>query len=118
MKVKKGVSRVTVEEKLQEYLIWSGVQQKDLARLSGISKSSISGYVRGERKMTVEALQKIAAALDVSVWTFLNGDPLMVKPIDVTAEECKLLSEYRMLNGEERKLINHTLDMLNSKKLK
>ena len=45
---------MTVPEKIQEIMEWSNrkkLTQLELARLSGISKSSLNGYIHGDRKI-------------------------------------------------------------------
>ena len=104
---------MTFGEKLQEILDWYVKSQKEVAELSGISQSSISDYVNMKSTPTIDAAQKIADALGVSLWTLLNGDPLAVTPIDLTQRERTLLSEYRCLDQEEREAIDSLLRVLN-----
>ncbi len=107
---------MTIEEKFREVLDWSGIQQKELARRTGISKSTISGYLCGQRKMTVEAASKIADALGISVWVLLNGEPLTVTSMDLTEEEQQIVGGYRMLIDSERELIKKTIEVLNDRR--
>ncbi len=110
---------MTVPEKILEIMEWNNSQkmtQAELAKRTGLSKSSINGYVRGERKLTIDAAQKIADALEVSLWTLLNGDPLAVTPIDLTQRERTLISEYRRLDEEEREAIDGLIRVQNRKK--
>lgn len=107
---------MTVPEKLQEVLDWSGIKQQKLSQLSGISKSTISGYICGKRKLTVDALERIASALDMSTWVFLNGEPLPVTEMDLTEEERQHVREYRRLTYSERQAINYTMQVFNEKK--
>ena len=60
---------MTIIEKIQEVMDWNGIEQKKLAELTGLSKSTISTYMRGVNKISIENLQKIADALGVSLWT-------------------------------------------------
>ena len=73
---------MTVGEKIQELLDWGGKNQKELAELSGVSQSAISDYIRNIRIPSIEAAQKIADALDVSLWVLLNGEALPVTEVD------------------------------------
>lgn len=77
---------MTVGEKIQELLDWGGKNQKELAELSGVSQSAISDYIRNIRIPSIEAAQKIADALDVSLWVLLNGEALPVTTLDMTEE--------------------------------
>lgn len=106
---------MTVPEKIQEIMEWSNrkkLTQLELARLSGISKSSLNGYIHGDRKITVDAAQKIADALDVSLWTLLNGEALAVVSMDLTERERRLVSGYRRLNDEQRAAVDQLLQAM------
>ena len=106
---------MTVPEKIQEIMEWSNrkkLTQLELARLSGISKSSLNGYIHGDRKITVDAAQKIADALNVSLWTLLNGEALAVTSMDLTERERRLVSGYRRLNDEQRAAVDQLLQAM------
>ena len=106
---------MTVPEKIQEIMEWSNrkkLTQLELARLSGISKSSLNGYIHGDRKITVDAAQKIADALNVSLWTLLNGEALAVTSMDLTERERRLVSGYRHLNDEQRAAVDQLLQAM------
>ena len=106
---------MTVPEKIQEIMEWSNrkkLTQLELARLSGISKSSLNGYIHGDRKITVDAAQKIADALNVSLWTLLNGEVLAVTSMDLTERERRLVSGYRRLNDEQRAAVDQLLQAM------
>ena len=50
-----------------------GLRQQDLAALTGISQSYISGVERGLRPMNLETLRRIAAALETTPAQLLGG---------------------------------------------
>ena len=103
---------MTVGEKLQEIMDWKGLAQQDIAALSGISRTMISQYVRGVSEPTLEALRKLASALEVTPWMLLNGEPMAVKDIDLVDSERQLIGEYRMLSDKSRGLLHFTLKTL------
>lgn len=107
---------MTVSEKIQEVMDWSGFNQKKLSDLSGIPQSTLSGYLNAGDKITVDVLRKIADALNVSLWTLLNGEPLAVRPMDLTEQERRVVGEYRLLSGEEQDFIDHAFRVFNQKK--
>ena len=100
---------MTVGEKIQELLDWGGKNQKELAELSGVSQSAISDYIRNIRIPSIEAAQKIADALDVSLWVLLNGEALPVTALDMTEKERRLIGEYRRLTGSEQEAVDLSL---------
>lgn len=107
---------MTVGEKIQEVLDWSGLHQKDLAEATGISPSMISSYIKGVHAVSLEAAQKIADALDVSLWVLLNGEALPVTTLDMTEKERRLIGEYRRLTGSEREAVDHVIQVYNERK--
>lgn len=106
---------MTVGEKIQELLDWGGKNQKELAELSGVSQSAISDYIRNIR-IPIEAAQKIADALDVSLWVLLNGEALPVTALDMTEKERRLIGEYRRLIGSEQEAVDHVIQVYNERK--
>lgn len=107
---------MTVGEKIQDVLDWSDKDQKDLARMTGIPRSSISDYVRGAREPSLEAIRKIATALEVSPWAIMNGEGLPVETIDITSAEREILAEYRKLTAPERKAVDNIIYTFNLRK--
>ncbi len=103
---------MTVGEKLQELIDWNSTSQTKLAQVTGISQSTISEYTRDTREPSLEALRKLAAALDVSVWTIINGEPLAITPLEITEDECRVVAAYRSLSVPGRELVHQTLRTL------
>ena len=63
----KAVERVaTTSERLQEAMDAVGKKQIDLAKITGLSHSTISRYLSGAMEPKQKAMGKLAAALDVS----------------------------------------------------
>lgn len=107
---------MTVGEKIEEILIWSGLNQKSLASKTGIARSTLSDYIRGVSSPTIEVAQAIADALGVSLWTLLNGEPLEITEKEITLTERRLLGDYRALVPMERELVDHMLQVLKNKR--
>lgn len=49
-----------------------GLSQEELAKLAGLHRTYIGGVERGERNPTLTSMERIAAALKVSVRTLLE----------------------------------------------
>lgn len=96
---------MTVNEKLQEVMDWKGVKQEQLHELTGIARSTIGGYTSGRRAISVEVAYQLAAALGVSSWTLLNGEPLPATPDDLTGEETALVTDLRGLTLEQKEVV-------------
>lgn len=109
---------MTIGEKIGEVLDWSGLSQKELATRTGISTSMISSYISGTHSVSIEVAKKIAAAMDVSLWVLLDGEPLPEKNQDLTEDERWVIGEYRLLTGDEKEMINGVFRWLNKRKRK
>lgn len=103
---------VSVNEKLQEVLTWSGVSQYELARRADVHPNSISSYVTGKTAISIALLFKFAEALGVSPWLFLNGEPLPVTSEDLTEKERRMVALYRNLTVREQAAVEVMLDKL------
>lgn len=96
---------MTVNEKLQEVMDWKGLNQQELAKRTGINASTISSYVTNRAAVSVEVACQLAAALGVSSWTLLNGEPLPATHDDLTGEETALVTDLRGLTLEQKEVV-------------
>ena len=90
--------------------------QGDLAKKSGVGKSSIQLYESGKGNITQLNLKKIASAFGVNISYFINDKmsnslsisrPLVVHKSSLSPEKSKKLQETQMLiNEQENRLIN------------
>lgn len=98
----------TFSDRLQEGLAARGLRQADLAKRSGIDKSSISRYLKKEYKGNQDAVYKLAQALNVSEGWLMGYDvPMEREPYDTlrrTAEDNVLNVEFDALTTEEKVL--------------
>ena len=75
----------TIAERLNEALRIRGKKQIDLVQGTGVNKSTISRYLRGEREPKQTALLKLARVLNVSEAWLLGFDV----PMERTPEQKK-----------------------------
>lgn len=61
-------------EKVKELMRSKGINQKELSSLSGISESSISRYLAGDKNPRMDIIVNVARALEVSTEYFLEDD--------------------------------------------
>ena len=78
-----------------DFMDKNNMSQADLARVSGVSKSSISRYLQGE-DIPVSKLKKIAAALGTTV------DELLGIDFSLSADEQELVDCYRAATEAEQ----------------
>ena len=115
-------------DRLRESLKRSGMKQIDLSRRSGVDRSDISHYLHGDYLPKLDRVERIAAALGVSV-SYLagytddpnpTGDPgldsfidsftRMTQPgsfgsVSVSADELKLIIAFREADSDIQKAI-------------
>lgn len=72
--------------------------QEKLAEKVGLSVETISRYESGRLGISLEALAKIAAALDVPVETLVRE-----RPAGITSEEAEMLELWRGIDAEGRR---------------
>ena len=64
----------TTTQRMKELISKKGISQKQLAKISGLTESTISHYVRGERIPGGVNLIKIAKALDTTTDYLLGNE--------------------------------------------
>lgn len=115
-------------DRLRESLKRSGMKQIDLSRRSGVDRSDISHYLRGDYLPKLDRVERIAAALGVSVSylagysddpnptgdpgldSFLDSFTRMTQPgsfgsVSVSADELKLILAFREADPDIQKAI-------------
>ncbi|MED0759106.1 helix-turn-helix transcriptional regulator, partial [Aneurinibacillus thermoaerophilus] len=67
-------------ERLKELRHKAGISTIELAKLTGMSQSAISKLENGQRRIDLEALSAICAALGVTLSDFFSGDEPSLPP--------------------------------------
>ena len=121
-------------DRLRECLKRSGMKQIELSRRSGVDRSDISHYLRGDYLPKLDRVERLAAALGVSV-SYLagytddpnpTGDPgldslldtfnRMTQPgsfgtVSVSADELKLILAFRDADPAIQSAVRKLLDL-------
>lgn len=85
-----------------------GLSQDELARLTQLSKSTISMYENGNREPKFETLEVIADFFNVDMNTLLDKkQPIMA----LTQQEETHIKKYRQLDADGRERVDYVLDM-------
>ncbi len=66
-----------IGEKIRSIRVSRGVTQEDLAKKTGLSRSTIVNFERGKRIPRIDDLMKIAGALGVEATIFLKANPIV-----------------------------------------
>lgn len=84
-----------------------GLSQDELARLTQLSKSTISMYENGNREPKFETLEVIADFFNVDMNTLLDKkQPIMA----LTQQEESHIKKYRQLSDVRRYVVDEVLD--------
>lgn len=66
--------------RLREYRLARGLSQEALADVLGYHRTYIGGLERGERNLTLKAVERIAALLEVDPLTLIGDEPPPTPP--------------------------------------
>lgn len=100
------------DKRLKEMRLKRGLTQETLAKMVGLTKTSICCYENGTRTPTLDTLIDLANALNVELIYFLGIDRYQVASDDITyglnlaKDELKLIQELR----QHPKLYNKLLE--------
>ena len=64
----------TIGPRIKYILLQSGLQQKDLSRLTGIDRGQLNRILNGKQEPETATIEKIAAALNLPLDTLLRDD--------------------------------------------
>lgn len=126
--MKVGEKTMQIGEKIKQLRINKGMKGKELAQLSKLDPSQISKIEKGDTNPSLEALERICNALDVTLSEFFsncNGKSKSNREIQVSAfnideevneEIGKLLKNSKYLTEKELKLLNEILQVVIKRK--
>lgn len=98
-----------IARRLHEKITESGLSYGDLAKLSGIPKSTLQRYATGKpKKYSTDIIVKIADALHVSAeyilgWKVYNSTVILSEPLSEV--EIMLINNYRKLEPGEKDFV-------------
>ncbi|EGF89662.1 helix-turn-helix family protein [Asticcacaulis biprosthecium C19] len=102
-----------------------GITQPALATQLKVSFQQLQKYERGFNRISASKLYEIAGALDVPIGYFFDGakgtaaaasPKVPVVPETLTAEEARLLEDFRRLKPEGRKFVTNAVRRLAAQK--
>lgn len=104
--------------KIRLLLEKKGLNQQDLAIASGLSHSNISRYLSGKQKPGIDALSKIAHALDVKITDLVDEkaplDPQYEQKV-FRRDEFEIVKYWNALSPEQKTLTKRLIEqMINS----
>ena len=102
---------MNIGESIRHFRKEKGLTQKELGELLKVSPQMIAQYERGARNPKKETLQKIATALNVSPYDFLNDNLFNAltdhtlsdkETVSIIEQEFDLIKNNKSLNDNER----------------
>lgn len=98
-------------ENLHQELEYQGIQIKELAEKTGISKNTLDKYLSGNKSQpSVENAVKIAQAIGVSVeYLVLSGADKNQK---LSADDAHLISSYKKLSAPNKTVVSDLIHVM------
>lgn len=107
---------MTFKENLKDEMEYQGLSLKELAFKSGISKGSLSNYLKENCSIpAADIAVKIAAALNVSVEYLVNGtsdNPNQPQHKNYTGDIRLMADQLSTLSEEKRKIVKNLINDL------
>lgn len=100
---------MTIGNRIKEIRQSLKYTQLQLAKLAGLTPAAICQYESGSRKPTIEAAQKIASALSVSVETLIGEEGVDTNESIVPQT---LLRHYSRLSDQDKKHLEDYIKFL------
>src|ERR1700751_3234629 len=102
--------KVNIGEVIRSYRSDRGLSQGDIERRTGLLRCYLSRVENGHTVPSLETLQKIAGALDISLSHFFSEDPVRdVSGISLSEEEIRFLPQVQRyaanLTESDRRLL-------------
>lgn len=88
--------------RIKEMLDEKNISQKDLSKMTGITESAISHYVKGDRVPRGANLVKIAKALGTTADDLLSGDVELDKERDLVYAKSLIARNASQMTKEEK----------------
>ena len=97
----------TIIDRLAAARLSLGLTPEQLGEAVGVSGRSICRYEDGTRKITLETMLRLAAALNKDIAWFFTGNQSAAsnKIFSLSDEESRILKIYRMLNEEGKQFL-------------
>jgi transcriptional regulator with XRE-family HTH domain len=111
----KHIAYVKIGDKLKRIREFKGMKQESVARELGLSTNGYGKIERGESSLSLDRLEKIARALDVSALDILKYDDSIVFNINTMNSSAPngIVHNYA-LNEEERRMLVEQIKTLHN----
>lgn len=100
-----------IGQNIKEIRKSKGMTQKQLGNLLGVSQAAIGQFENDKANLTMETINKIAAALNVDPFSLYSFE-MASDAIEVSQNEKTLLNCYRRLNSDGQKMAIELMNLL------
>ena len=83
-----------------------------LSQMTGVTQTVLSRIIKGENVPTIQTIEKICVALNISLAQFFAKDE---NPPDLTAEQREIIETWDELGREERRILLQFVRSLKNK---
>lgn len=108
--------RETIRKNIEMYIKKSKYNQAEIAQMLGISKASVTNWIKGTNSPNIEYLDKLCNIFDIQINDIFSSEYGGQK---ITNEEYELLNNYNQLNEEgKEKVLEYINDLIENPKYK
>ena len=111
--MEKGIKGVEVADRLKEMVILRHISYAELARRAHITPSSVTLYMNGKRKPTIDTTIKMAKALGCSYETLSGG---RTPEQDALSDKIQELLNKNVLSQKYKDTLQKVLDCLGKRR--
>ena len=91
---------MNIGENIKKYRIEKNLKQSELAERAGISRVAIGNYERGDRTPNIDAVGKIANALEIPMKELVTEEPYRRSHMNI-GENLKVLRKIKKLSQQD-----------------
>lgn len=95
--------RETIRKNLKNYLEHSQFTQAEIARALGISKASVTNWIKGVNSPNIELLEPLCKLLNITIADMFEEHPETEDML--TPDEQQLITDYREFNAEGKEKV-------------
>lgn len=110
--------RETIRKNIEMYIKTSKYSQAEIAQILGISKASVTNWIKGTNSPNIEYLDKLCNIFNIQINDIFERHEEQNKET-ITSDEEQLLNNYKLLNREgKEKALDYVNDLTGNPKYK
>ncbi len=110
--------RETIRKNIEMYIKTSQYNQVEIAQMLGISKASVTNWIKGTNSPNIEYLDKLCDIFNIQINDIFERHENR-ETENLTTDEVKLLNNYKQLNQEgKEKALDYVNDLTENPKYK